>query len=189
MARTTEAGPAGGAAVPAGIRYFEPRVEPIEKATDLGSVQVLKHENIYLLTDQFGDIHPDSRGLGLYLGDSRILSCSVVRIGGVRPVLLQGSMGGNFRGAIHLTNPSIDRNLRAKMGSGDSLASRKLGISRERLLSNGALEERLRVVNHAEVSEAVVIELELADDGADIFEVRGYPRPERGRSLPVAVDG
>ena len=43
----------------------QPR-SPIEKATDLGSVQVLKHGNLYLLTDQFGDIHPDSRGLGLY---------------------------------------------------------------------------------------------------------------------------
>jgi glycogen debranching enzyme len=113
----------------------------------------------------------------------------VLRIGGVRPVLLQGSMGGNYRGTIHLTNPSIDRNPGAKMGAGDSLASRKLGISRERLLSNDALQERLRVVNHAEVEEDVDIELELAADNADIFEVRGYPRPERGRLLPVAVAG
>ena len=173
----------------AAVRYFPARVAPIEKATDLGNVQVLKHENLFLLTDQFGDIHADSRGLGLYLGDTRILSNLVLRLGGVRPVLLQGSMGGNYRGTIHLTNPSIDRNPGAKMGAGDSLASRKLGISRERLLSNDALQERLRVVNHAEVEESVDIELELAADNADIFEVRGYPRKERGRLLPVAVAG
>jgi glycogen debranching enzyme len=172
-----------------GIRYFEPRIYPIEKATDLGNVQVLKHENLFLLTDQFGDIHADSRGLGLYLSDTRILSTLVLRIGGVRPVLLQGSMGGNYRGTIHLTNPSIDRNPGAKMGSGDSLASRKLGISRERLLSNDALQERLRVVNHAEAEEQVDVELELAADDADIFEVRGYPRRARGTLLPVAVAG
>ena len=187
-------GPAGAvpkapATSPEQVRYFEPRVAPIEKATDLGNVQVLKHENLFLLTDQFGDIHADSRGLGLYLGDTRILSTLVLRIGGVRPVLLQGSMGGNYRGTIHLTNPSIDRNPGAKMGAGDSLASRKLGISRERLLSNDALQERLRVVNHAEVEEDVDIELELGADDADIFEVRGYPRRARGQLLPVAVAG
>ena len=170
-----------------GIRWFEPRPGPIEKATDLGNVQVLKHENLYLLTDQFGDIHADSRGLGLYLGDTRILSMLALRLGGMRPVLLQGSMGGNYRGTIHLTNPSIDRNPRAKMGAGDSLASRKLGISRERLLSNGALEERLHVDNHAETHERVTLDLELAADDADIFEVRGYPRPRRGTLLPIAV--
>ena len=58
-----------------GVAFVEPRVLPIQKATDLGSVQVLKHGNLYLLTDPFGDIHPDSRGLGLYLSDTRMLSC------------------------------------------------------------------------------------------------------------------
>ena len=38
----------------------------IVPATDLGGVGVLKHGNLYLLSDQFGDVHPDSRGLGLY---------------------------------------------------------------------------------------------------------------------------
>ncbi|HEU0286325.1 MAG TPA: hypothetical protein VFR22_04705, partial [Nocardioidaceae bacterium] len=51
------------------VRYLPARVVPIQRATDLGSVQVLKHGNRYLLTDAFGDIHPDSRGLGLYEGD------------------------------------------------------------------------------------------------------------------------
>src|SRR2546421_3539319 len=175
------------AATNGAVRFFDAIPAPIEKATDLGNVQVLKHENLFLLTDQFGDIHADSRGLGLYLGDTRILSCLVLRISEHRPVLLQGSMGGNYRGTIYLTNPSIDRNPKAKMGSGDALASRKLGISRERLLSNGVLQEQLRVVNHAEHDERVAIEIELAADDADIFEVRGYPRPRRGTSLPVAV--
>src|SRR3954464_7009757 len=196
MARAADARPNGqpgpahaDSGADSDVRWFEPRPGPIEKATDLGSVQVLKHENLFLLTDQFGDIHADSRGLGLYLGDTRILSCLGLRVGGARPVLLQGSVGGNFRGTIHLTNPSIDRNPGAKMGVGDSLASRKLGITRERLLAEDALQERLQVVNHAEVEEAVTIDRELAADDADIFEVRGYPRRERGTSLPIAVDG
>jgi glycogen debranching enzyme len=172
-----------------GIRFFEPRPGPISVATDLGSVQVLKHENLFLLTDPFGDIHPDSRGLGLYLGDTRILSAEVLRVGGARPVLLRGSAGGNFRGTIHLTNPTMERNPEAKRGGQDSLASRKLGISRARLLAGEALEERLEIVNHAEHPETVEVALELADDSADIFEVRGRARAARGEALPVAVLG
>ncbi|HVL53453.1 MAG TPA: glycogen debranching N-terminal domain-containing protein [Vitreimonas sp.] len=174
----------------AGTRFFQPRDAPIPQATDLGSVQVLKHEHLFLLTDPFGDIHPDSRGLGLYLGDTRILSCNGVRIGGERPVLLQGSAGGNFRGTIHLTNAAIERNPATKRdGEPGQLAGRSLGISRERLLAGDALQERLRIVNHAEHREVVEVDLELADDSADIFEVRGYPRPERGTVRPVAVRG
>src|SRR5215831_11449735 len=103
-----------GRANASGVAFVEPRVLPIQKATDLGSVQVLKHGNLYLLTDPFGDIHPDSRGLGLYLSDTRMLSCCSLRVGGTRPVLLQGSMGANYRGSINLTNPSADRNPDAK---------------------------------------------------------------------------
>ena len=34
---------------------------------------------------------------------------------------------------------------------------------------------------------SIPLELELGMDGADIFEVRGFPRTERGRLLPIAV--
>ena len=171
---------------PAGVRFYEPRIVPIEKATDLGSVQVLKHGNLFLLTDQFGDIHSDSRGLGLYRDDTRLLSCSVLRVGGARPVVLQGSTGANFRGVIQLTNPTLDRNPDDKIRPGQGLVGKKLGITRDRLLSGEALLERVEIVNFAEHDEVVDIVLELDEDCADIFEVRGYPR-SRGTLLPVAA--
>jgi glycogen debranching enzyme len=169
------------------IRFLPPRDIPIEKATDLGSVQVLKHGNRYLLTDSFGDIHPDSRGLGLYQGDTRSLSCSVLRVGGVRPVLLQTSVGGNYRGSIQMTNPSADRNPDAKVHPLDEIVGRTIGIGRERLIGGDGFEERVRVVNHGAEPMTIPLELELGMDGADIFEVRGYPRTARGRLLPVAI--
>jgi glycogen debranching enzyme len=169
------------------VRFIAPRVEPIVAATDLGSVQVLKHENLFLLTDPFGDIHPDSRGLGLYNGDTRILSCSILRIGGQRPVLLQGSAGGNFRGTIHLTNPALERDFGAKIRPDGTLQTQKLGITRQRLVSGEGLQERLHVENHSEHEETFTVELALADDAADIFEVRGYRRKSRGTCLPVAI--
>src|SRR5437667_280838 len=174
------------AAVVDGVRFFEPRDSRIEKATDLGSVQVLKHGNLFMLTDQFGDVHADSRGLGLYRDDSRLLSCSVLRVGGARPVALQGSTGANYRGVIQLTNPTLARNPDDKINPGQGLVGKKLGITRDRLLTNDALEERVRVVNFAEHDETVDVVLELGDDSADIFEVRGYERA-RGTLLPIAT--
>jgi glycogen debranching enzyme len=169
-----------------GVRFFEPRDGRIEKATDLGSVQVLKHGNLFMLTDQFGDIHADSRGLGLYREDSRLLSCAVLRIGGARPVALQGSTGANYRGVIELTNPTLARNPDDKINPGQGLVGKKLGITRDRLLTNDALEERVRIVNFAEHDETVDVVIELGNDSADIFEVRGYERP-RGTILPLAT--
>jgi glycogen debranching enzyme len=178
------------ASSPAGAvvtRFIEPVVRPIVKATDLGSVQVLKQGNLYLLTDPFGDVHPDTRGLGLYAGDTRRLSCSILRVGGQRPVLLQASAGGNYQGTIQLTNPRMERNPQDKIRPEDALETQKLGIGRTRTLDGDVLEERVRIVNYAEATEDVTLELELAADAADIFEVRGWNRPQRGRHLPVAL--
>src|SRR5438477_12227043 len=74
----------------------------IVPATDLGGVGVLKHGNLYLLSDPFGDIHPDSRGLGLYDLDTRVLSCAVLRVNGVRPTLLRGQVAANHISSIQL---------------------------------------------------------------------------------------
>jgi glycogen debranching enzyme len=175
------------AAEPSGTTFVNPLTIPIQKATDLGSVQVLKHGNFYLLTDPFGDIHPDSRGLGLYDSDTRLVSCLSLRVGGIRPVLLSGSMGANYRGSIQLTNPSADRNPDAKVHPLDELVGRTIDISRDRLIGNDGMEERVRIVNHAEREMSFTVELEMGSDCADIFEVRGYPRPRRGTLLPIAL--
>src|SRR5690349_18805570 len=172
---------------PEATRFIEPVVRPIVKATDLGSVQVLKQGNLFLLTDPFGDVHADTRGLGLYEGDTRRLSCSILRVNGQRPVLLQASAGGNYHGTIQLTNPRIERNIADKVRPEDALASQKLGIGRHRLITGSVLEERVEVVNYEEEPREVELELELAADAADIFEVRGWVRPARGRQLPIAV--
>ena len=86
-----------------------------------------------------------------------------------------------------MTNPRIERDPREKVRPDEVLASQKLGISRHpRARPAPVLEERVRVVNHAEAPVEVELELELAADAADIFEVRGWVRPERGRHLPIA---
>ena len=69
----------------------------------------------------------------------------------------------------------------------DEIVGRTLGIGRQRVIGMDGLEEHLRVVNHAARELTLPVVLGLGSDAADIFEVRGYPRLQRGRLLPVAV--
>src|SRR4029079_6225658 len=100
----------------------------IVPATDLGGVGVLKHGNIFLLTDPFGDIHPDSRGLGLYDLDTRVLSCAVLRINGVRPTLLRAQSASNHISTIQLTNPALRRDQATKKNETEALAMRAISV-------------------------------------------------------------
>ncbi|HTS15386.1 MAG TPA: glycogen debranching N-terminal domain-containing protein, partial [Candidatus Sulfotelmatobacter sp.] len=168
-------------------RVVQPPEREIIHATDLGGVGVLKHGDLYLLTDPFGDIHPSSRGLGLYHGDTRVLSCAAVTIDGARPALLRGDTADNFRSTIQLTNADMRRNPADKMAADRVLARQSLGITRHRVI-DGALRERLVITNFTEHQERLTIELSLGADGADIFEVRGYQRERVGTCLPIVVE-
>jgi glycogen debranching enzyme len=164
---------------PARSITLPPPAPTITPATDLGGVAVLKHGNLYLLSDAFGDIHPDTRGLGLYDLDTRILSCAVLRINGERPTLLSGHMGANHAAAIQLTAPERWRDPVPKQEPNEALQRRAISIARERWIADG-LAERLRITNFSGSVQDVTLSLELDADAADIFEVRGYPRAARG---------
>jgi hypothetical protein len=114
-----------------------------------------------------------------------VLACSVLRIGGIRPVLLQASVGANYRGGIQMTNPSADRNPEQKVHPLDELVGRTLGISRDRLLgAEGVRRTRPHRQPTPRAMAEVALDLELGCDGADIFEVRGYRRPGEGDCCP-----
>ncbi|HET9682396.1 MAG TPA: glycogen debranching N-terminal domain-containing protein, partial [Candidatus Limnocylindrales bacterium] len=176
-----------GAASPVATATLLPPPAPtITVATDLGGVGVLKHGNLYLLSDPFGDIHPDSRGLGLYDLDTRVLSCAVLRVNGVRPTLLRGHVGANHSGSIQLTTPERWRDPMDKQQPQEALNRRAISIARHRWISEG-LAERVEITNFSALAQEIVVDLELDADDADIFEVRGYPRDGRGHFEPTEV--
>jgi len=170
-------------AVPPAIDLPGPK-PTITPATDLGGVGVLKHGNIYLLSDAFGDIHPDSRGLGLYDLDTRVLSCAVLRVNGERPTLLRGQVASNHISSIQLTNPELRRDPSMKQDSEKAVGRRSLSIARRRWIAGG-LAERIEVTNFSGYAQEIVLDLELDVDAADIFEIRGYPRTGRGEFEPT----
>jgi glycogen debranching enzyme len=145
---------------------------------------VLKHRSLYLLSDAFGDIHPDTRGLGLYDGDTRILSCSSFRVGGQRPVILRSDPGGTWRGVIQATNPSLGRDPADIRPGTPQIDRDTISISRERTIAD-RYRERITITNHGTSPLTLALEIGFDADGADIFEVRGYARPGRGTLLPI----
>src|SRR5262249_47300891 len=156
----------------------------IVAATDLGGVGVLKHGNLFLLTDPFGDIHPDSRGLGLYDLDTRVLSCAVLRINGVRPTLLRAQSASNHISTIQLTNPELRRDPATKQDKNEALAMPAISVMRRRWIAGG-LAERIEVPNYSAKPQRVELDMELDVDDADIFEVRGRIRERRGTFRPI----
>ncbi|HET7181519.1 MAG TPA: amylo-alpha-1,6-glucosidase [Candidatus Limnocylindrales bacterium] len=165
-------------------RELPPPKPTIVPATDLGGVGVLKHGNLYLLSDAFGDIHPDSRGLGLYDLDTRVLSCAILRINGVRPTLLRAQSAASHVATIQLTNPELRRDPGIKQAVEEATARRAISVMRRRWIAGG-LAERIEVTNYSASRQQVRLDLELDADAADIFEVRGRIRAKRGTYEPT----
>jgi len=173
-------------AVSPSTRTIPAPVVTIVAATDLGSVEVAKRGNRYLLTDRWGDIRVDGRGLGLYDLDTRILSTAILRLNGSALTLLRGPYSDDGVDTIQLTNPEIRRDPNDKRAAASSLARRELSVTRARRIE-GDVHERVTIVNYSATPEDLVLELGLGVDMADIFEVRGYPRTARGTLRPIEL--
>ena len=161
--------------------------DQVTRATDLTGTLVLKHDRLFLLSDAFGDLKTDERGLGLYTGDTRVLSRLELRLDGHRPLVLRTGTGAGYRSTIQMTNPDLARNPLEKGDRTEMLARQSLGIVRERSISDG-LDERIRIHNYTMHPERCVLTLALDADFADIFEVRGVRRAARGERAPAEVD-
>jgi glycogen debranching enzyme len=165
-----------------------PQPPPVQRATDLTGVHILKHDDVFLLCDAFGDVHDDGRGLGLYETDTRVLSTYSLRLNGIRPVVLRAGSAADYRSTIQLTNPDLLQPTEIEAGTEIVLRRHSLGIVRERQLSQG-FSERIRVENFTGGPERARLTLRLDADYADIFEVRGVIRQRRGERLPSQGSG
>jgi len=161
---------------------------PVARATDLSGVLVLKHENIFLLTDAHGDIAGDNRGLGLYDGDTRVLSLYELHVNGARPVVLRTGAAAGYQSTIQLTNPDLLDRSDGRDDPDVVLRRHSLGVVRERLVCDG-FAETITVDNFTTADERARLTVRVDADFADIFEIRGFVRRERGERLAGEGDG
>jgi glycogen debranching enzyme len=143
--------------------------------------QVLKHGDAFAIFDRHGDIRPERLGeFGIYHRGTRHLSGLLLTLDGTRPLLLGATAKrDNSRLAVDLTNVDLD--------GGRRIPHSTIHLARTKVLLDGICHERLTLRSFAEAPLALTLELHFEADYADVFEVRGMLRAERGRMLAPGI--
>ena len=138
--------------------------------------QTLKHGDTFIVLDNHGDIGATAGGTdGLFHSDTRFLAHLELLINS-RPPLLLGSnvRDDNSMLSVDLTNPDIAKNNHIV------LEKDTLHIVRTTFLWQATAYQRLGVKNHGDYPVTIDLALRFANDFADLFEVRGQQREQRG---------
>jgi glycogen debranching enzyme len=150
-------------------------VVPPLQADFASKVLAVKEGETFLYSDVAGNLD-DRRelGHGFYHRDTRFLHHWRMRLSGRDPVLLSSSAERAYMAHIDLTNPDLSDD------GAVAVAQQTLNVRRVRVV-NGRLHERVRVKNYNPHPVEVTVSFSLGADFADIFEVRGLHRADRGR--------
>ena len=136
---------------------------------------VLKHDRLFMLVDPHGNIAPAGLcSLGLFQDDTRILSHYALSMHGGPPDLLSAQVPTAFGAQIDLAVSNLPF-------GGDRWDPRNVVHIRRELVLADRLVERVTLTGYLGTPEHYWIDLELGCDFADIFEVRGWRRHERGQ--------
>lgn len=140
-------------------------------------LRILKHDDLFVVFDKGGDIPGEAGGPeGLYFRDTRFLSRMRLHVGDGAPLLL-GSvvLDDNSALIVDLTNADLHDAEGRRWLPRDSVF-----VSRMTFLSGRRLYERLTIRRFEPLPAKLPIELRFGFDFADLFEVRGERRPQRG---------
>ena len=142
--------------------------------------RILKHDDTFAVLNNFGDMAagpgcPD----GLYHQDTRFLSQLELRLNGHRPLLLSSTPAeDNSFLPVDLANTD-------SIGADGTPVHRELiWLNRRQFVWQAAYYELLLIRNFDLRSHVVALSIDFAADFADIFEVRGQRRAQRGTYLP-----
>ena len=157
------------------IRSSSPRVDV--------RTRVLKQGDTFAVFDRFGDIETFGAGeLGLFYQDTRFLSRLTLRLGRDRPLLLSSTIReDNAVMAVDATNPDAWRDGEIVIPRGT------VHLFRSKILWEKTCHERLRIHNYGRAAVDVSFSIEFDADFADIFELRGMSRQQRGLRLETQL--
>jgi len=142
----------------------------------------LKSGAVFACARRDGDIRPArASGEGLYADDTRHLSELRLTVGGLQPVLLSSVMESGHHAVINATNPTL------RTDDGVSVPQETLNVRRTVVIAD-RMHYGVRVRNFHSRRVATTVELSLAADFADVFEVRGVDRRTSGHALAPERD-
>ncbi|MDX3905156.1 MAG: amylo-alpha-1,6-glucosidase [Pigmentiphaga sp.] len=174
-------GPSSGSASAAHIaQFFIPASASLQERRP----RTLKHGDTFAVFDHNGDaLSGPGSPEGLYYRDTRHLSHLYLTVDGVRPMLLSSTLrDDNAILTSDLTNSDIyDADGRLV------LEHDLIHIRRSRFLWEATCYERIMLRNFSDAPQRVRLEIAFGADFADLFEVRGSRRKQRGASLPPEI--
>ncbi|MBV8578140.1 MAG: amylo-alpha-1,6-glucosidase, partial [Acetobacteraceae bacterium] len=139
--------------------------------------RTLKHGDTFAVFDPNGDVAPGvGAAQGIYHHDTRYLSQLSLRFGDARPILLSSTLrDDNATLTCDLTNSDLHH------ADGLALEHDLVHIRRSKFVFGSACYERFAIRNFGEKAIRERLEFRFDADFADLFEVRGARRAERGR--------
>ncbi len=138
--------------------------------------RTLKHGDSFVVLDSYGDIGASAGGQdGLFHCDTRFLSYMELVIDGLQPLLLGSNVrDDNSMLTVELTNPDI-------FVDGELILHKDMvHITRNIFLWRDTAYQRVALKNYGEVPVQFRVTAYFGSDFADIFEVRGMRRAQRG---------
>jgi len=130
--------------------------------------------------DHYGDIGSgESSDKGLFYHGTRFLSRLIFQMWNARPLLLSSTVkADNSLFTADLSNADVSRDNHVEIHRGT------LHVLRSRVLYDAACFEKFDISNFGATPIKIPLTLEFAADFADIFEVRGMQREQKGRQFP-----
>src|ERR671924_861085 len=115
MARTTPTQEPVSEPIPDSLELDEPTARllnegvPVVLSDENTRLLATKEGDMFLYTDQEGNLSAGALGMGLYYRDTRFLSHYEMRIQGLQPVLLSSSAERAYMSYVDLTNADVWR--------------------------------------------------------------------------------
>lgn len=136
----------------------------------------LKQGSHFLVLDEIGNIPAcNTLGYGYYRQDTRHLSQWELLLNGITLSVLSNEVHLGYSGTLLYTNPLIN-----------DIPQQKLSIKRKLVLDD-VLWEKITIENFGSDPYDIEIQMKFQSDFADMFEVRGLNRSQRGkRMLPIS---
>ena len=141
--------------------------------------RVLKYGRTFSVFDHLGDIQASGLGeQGIFFQGTRHLSELILCLWNARPLLLSSAIKtDNFLFTADLTNLDVSHLDRVVIPRGT------LQLQRSKFLWHDVCYEEFTFINYGLSALVVPFSMRYSADFADIFEVRGMHRPNKGRRL------
>ena len=143
---------------------------------------VLKNEETFAILDSCGEICPDvQHDVGIFHRGTRHVSRLQLLLWGQAPLVLSATE----RGSVGVLVSHLSNNNSGAEGS----AAMTIHLERSTVLTATACLQQFCFTSYGDRPVEMPLTLRLDADFRDIFEVRGYRRTARGRTVRRGVDG